>query len=114
MLVSPFSVPVAKATVPEKSCFQSVGMPQTTPSVSIFNRYNNLTNLALPNSMEVESFNNHKGITKTEVELLITEAIRAHEFRTTVHAIFMIVVVYTAGFVSAFFLFLSQWTGHHS
>ena len=57
-------------------------------------------------------FKHDRGITSTEVELLISEAIRAHEFRTTVHAMFMVVVVYTAGFVSALFLFLSRWTGH--
>ena len=59
-------------------------------------------------ALPMESFHNNKGITKTEVELLITEAIRSHEFRTTVHAMFMVVVVYTAGFVSAFFFFLTH------
>ncbi|NMG18199.1 hypothetical protein [Brasilonema bromeliae] len=96
MLLSPFSVPAATASPPEKGNPQSVEMPESTPS---------LTDLVLPNK--------DKGITKTEVELLITQAIRDHEFRTTVHAIFMIVVVYTAGFFCGFLLFLSQWTPHH-
>ena len=96
MLLSPFSVPAATASPPKKGNPDSVEMPQSTPC---------LTDLVLPN--------NEKGITKTEVELLITQAIRDHEFRTTVHAIFMIVVVYTAGFSCALFLFISQWTPHH-
>lgn len=96
MLLSPFSVPAATASLPKKGNPQSVEMPQSMPS---------LTNLVLSNK--------DKGITKTEVELLITQAIRDHEFRTTVHAIFMIVVVYTAGFFCAFLLFLNQWAPHH-
>ncbi|WP_171976465.1 hypothetical protein [Brasilonema sennae] len=96
MLVSPFSVPATTLSTSKKGSPQSVDMPQSMASV---------TDLVLPN--------NDKAITQTEVELLITQAIRYHEFRTTVHAIFMIVIVYTGGFSCALFLFINQWTPHH-